>query len=54
MVYFLEGEGILIRIKNCYLVSYVGFLGRGRGGGYDLGDFGLVIIKCIICWFIVN
>lgn len=36
MVYFLEGEDILIRIKNCYLVSYVGFLlgvGGGRGGG---------------------
>lgn len=54
MVYFLEGEDILIRIKNCYLVSYVGFLGRGGGGGDDLGDFGLFVIKCVICWFIVN
>lgn len=57
MVYLLEGEDILIRTKNCHPVSHAGLLlgvGGGRGGGHDLGDFGLAITKCTIRWSTVN
>lgn len=54
MVYLPEGEDILIRTKNCHPVSHAGLLGRGGGGGDDLGDFGLVITKCTIRWSTVN
>lgn len=52
MVYLPEGEDILIRTKNCHPVSHAGLL--GRGGGHDLGDFGLVITKRTIRWSTVN
>lgn len=52
MVYFLEGEDILIRIKNCYLVSYVGFLGRGGVGGMIWEILVLLLLNVLYVGFL--